>query len=72
MIKKKLLDWALDAIVAYLQENGPELIEKLVDWLRAMVEGAGEETFACPPCPEGCENFCQSLVPKYDAIVAEG
>lgn len=65
MIKKKFMEWALDALVTYIQENGAELAVKVAEWLKTLLESSDEKTFAAPAPVAGCEEFCAAKVAEF-------
>lgn len=70
MIKSLFLQWAIKALLAYLSENGDELLDKLVVWITQVLENLdnGEDTFAAPAPVEGAEGFCAAAMAELEQI----
>ena len=70
-MKNKIFEWAINALVSYLQENGPELVDQVVAWIKSMVDNAEDEVFGSPEkAPAGCEEFCTAQAATLATIVA--
>lgn len=68
MIKKKFMEWALDALVSYIQENGAEMAEKIAEWLKTLIDNQDKQTYASPPPVAGCEGWCNDRCQEFAAI----
>lgn len=71
MIKKRIAEWAINAIVSYVEENGAELAAKVAEWLKALLESSDEKTFASPAPVAGCETFCEKKFDEFLKILDE-
>ena len=69
MIKKKFMEWALDALVTYIEEHGAEMAAKISAWLKSLLDNSDKQTYSAPAPVEGCEAFCQAKLDEFAKLV---
>lgn len=73
MLKKKFMEWALSALMTYLEENGEELAQKALAWVLELIgklDGDDMQIVGSTPAPEGCEGFCIEATAKLEELRA--
>ena len=57
--------------LAYVQENGADMLDQVITWIKAKLESLdNDETFAVAR-PEGCDNFCNAQEQVFSSLLAE-
>jgi hypothetical protein len=67
MVKKKMMEWAITTIVAYVREHGIEHVEQLSDWLMSLINGDGPVLSATSELKETFD----TLLVEYDQLTKD-